>query len=124
MCWNVAIGSNNEFIGITPVFAFADGACCKGALTAAAFSAAFRKLYLVSQGKTVTVIDATATHCPVTAAALTSLSCAEALPTSALKSVTIKDATITDVCEPWSPMLDDAFVPVVCGVGESGGRDG
>lgn len=123
VCWNVAIGSNNEFIGITPAFTFADGACCKGTLTSAAYSAEYHKLYLVSQGKTVTEIDATATRCPVTAAALTALNCGEALPTSALKSVTIAGATITDVCEPWSPMLDDTFVPVVCDVGDDRERD-
>lgn len=30
ICWSVAIGTNNEFISITPSFALADGGVCSG----------------------------------------------------------------------------------------------
>ena len=30
ICWDIAIGTNNEFISITPAFACADGAISKG----------------------------------------------------------------------------------------------
>lgn len=126
VCWNVAIGSNGEFIGLSPAFAFANGPCCKGALTDAAFSAELQTLYLLSQGKTVTVIDASGAAGAREAASnatLTGLGCTESLPASAAKSVTVSGASLLGLSEPWVPQLSADSVPVVCGVSAwSGGE--
>ena len=117
LCWNVAVGSNAEFIGLSPAFAFADGPCCKGAVNAAAFSTEQQKLYLLSQNKTVTVLDAAASRATAANATLTGMGCAEALSARAATSVTVNGASILDLSEPWVPALAADYVPVVCGVG-------
>lgn len=117
VCWNIAIGSNGEFIGLSPAFAFANGPCCKGALNDAAFSAELQKLYLLSQGKTVTVLDASAAREATSNATLAGLGCTESLPASATKTVTVNGASLLGLSEPWVPELSADYVPVVCGVG-------
>lgn len=123
VCWNVAVGSNGEFIGLSPAFAFADGPCVKGAVSDAAFSAELQKLYLLSQGKTVTVIDASLSREAAANATLAGLSCAETLPARAAKSVTLNGASLLGLSEPWTPQLAADYVPVVCGVGVGARRE-
>ena len=78
---------------------------------------------MLSQGKTVTVIDASLSREAAANATLAGLSCAETLPARAAKSVTLNGASLLGLSEPWTPQLAADYVPVVCGVGVGVRRD-
>ena len=129
LCWNIAIGSNNEFISIQPAFALADGGLCQGivelvfnvivgVISRAVYSLALDKVYLLSDYKTVTVVDCGVSRVGVNYQGIKGLGCEESLPSSALTSVTV-NTQLLDLAEPLVPALSSQFIPVVTGVRSS-----
>lgn len=118
ICWNVAIGSNNEFISIEPSFALADGGLCGGSINRAVYSLSLNKVYILSDSHTITAVDCGVACNAASYSGLTELGCKNSLPSSAMTAVTAS-ATLFDLAEPLVPALSAQHIPVVTGVGVS-----
>ena len=115
ICWNVAIGSNNEFIRIEPSFALANGGLCSGSINRTVYSLTLNKVYILSDNHTITTVDCGIACETASYSGLTDLECKNSLPSSALTAVTIS-ATLVDLAEPLVPALSAQHIPVVTGV--------
>ena len=87
-----------------------------GVVSRAVYSLALDKVYLLSDSKTVTVVDCSVSRGKVNYQGIKELGCEESLSSSALTSVTV-NTTLLDLAEPLVPVLSSQFVPVVTGVG-------
>lgn len=80
------------------------------------YSADLDSLFLLAASSQVIRIDLNATPIATTNSTLVELGCKQCMPTTAMQSVTVNGATLTDLCEPLVPAMQDRYVPVVSGV--------
>ena len=80
------------------------------------YSADLDSLYVLAASTQVICIDLNATPVAVTNSTLVELGCKQCIPTTAMQSVTVSGATLTDLCEPLVPAMQERYVPVVSGV--------
>lgn len=71
--------------------------------------------FFILDGSTLIRIALTTPPAAASDATLQSLSCTTALPKTALTQVTVKNASLLDLCEPLVPALSQEYVPVVTG---------
>lgn len=81
------------------------------------YSADLDSLFVLAASTQIIRIDLSVTPVSATNGTLLELGCKQAVPTTAMKSVTVSGATLTDMCEPLVPAMTKNFVPVVSGVG-------
>ena len=84
-------------------------------ISRAVYSLALDKVYLLSDYKTVTVVDCSVSRVGVNYQGIKGLGCEESLPSSALTSITV-NTQVLDLAEPLVPALSSQFIPVVTGV--------
>lgn len=114
ICWTLALDSSNEFVSLTPDFAFANGGLCQSAIRSAVFSAELKRL-LLTDGASLLYLDVGVSREGVSLPDLTSLGVTRSLPASALHAVAVRGGQVLDLCVPLVPALPAHLVPVVDG---------
>lgn len=114
ICWTLALDASNEFLSLSPDFAFANGGLCPTAIRSAAFSADLRRL-LLTDGARLIALDVGVSREGVSLPELTGLGVRQALPAAALRSVAITGGAVLELAAPLVPALPAQFVPVVDG---------
>lgn len=92
-----------------------NGAYGIGTVNHAVYCLALNQVYLLSDNHTITTVDCSVLPVSAQYDGIKSLGCENALPTSALSSVTFTE-TIRDFAEPLIPALSSQYLPVVTGV--------
>ena len=114
ICWTLTLDASNEFLSLTPDFAFANGGLCPTAIRSAAFSADLRRL-LLTDGARLIALDVGVSREGVSLPELTALGVRQALPAAALRSVAVTGGSVLELAAPLVPALPAQFVPVVDG---------
>ena len=102
LCLRVALNSLSSLLGL---------------VNEMVYSADLDALYVLAASTQIIRIDLSVAPVSATNGTLLELGCKLAVPTTAMKSVTVSGATLTDMCEPLVPAMTKNFVPVVSGVG-------
>ena len=80
------------------------------------YSADLDSLYVLAASNQVIRVDLGATPVAATNSTLVDLGCKQCIPATAMQSVTVNGATLSDLCEPLVPAMQERYVPVVSGV--------
>ena len=114
ICWTLSLDSSNEFVSLTPAFAFANGGLCAQPIRSAVFSAELRRL-LLTDGASLVSVDVGVSRERASLPELAALGVSLTLPAAALRSVALKDGAVLELAAPLVPALPAALVPAVDG---------
>lgn len=81
------------------------------------YSADLDSLYVLAASNQVIRVDLLCYSCLLLLiSTLVELGCKQCIPATAMQSVTVNGATLSDLCEPLVPAMQERYVPVVSGV--------